>query len=100
MPSVTLPRTSTGSAPSARELARSLLGRAVVAEIPDRDPLGAVAREAQRDRAPDPARAARDEDGHGSDAASGASAGADDGISSQPRRVGDSRGPSSAFDEA
>ena len=41
------------------------LGGLVVAEVADRDALRAVAREAQRDRAADPARAAGDEDVHG-----------------------------------
>ena len=62
---VTLPRTSTTSAPSARSSSAVCLGRAVVAQVADRDPLRAVLREAQRDRAADAARPARDEDVHG-----------------------------------
>ena len=57
-----MPRTSTGSAPAARSSARGLLGGAVVAQVADRDPLRAVAREAEGDRAADPARPAGDED--------------------------------------
>ena len=68
------------------ELVGGLLGGAVVAQVADRDALRAVAREPQRDRAADPARAARDEDGH-ERGGSGRSAGAGDGISSQPGRV-------------
>ena len=79
------------------QLLGRLLGGAVVPQVADRDPLRAVAREAQCDRAADPARPARDEDVH---LGSGSSARADDGISFQPSRVGASRGPSSAFDEA
>jgi hypothetical protein len=59
----------------------------------------AVAGKAGGDGAADPARPARDEDVHAC-RGSGSSARADDGISSQPRRDADSRGPSSAFEEA
>ena len=101
-----MPRTSTGSAPSARSSAGGLLGGRVRAHVADRDAGGAVAREAKRDRLADPARAARDEDGSSHQAGSarrgrGRAAGAEDGISSQPIRVrGSSGSSSSAFDEA
>ena len=71
----------------------------VVSHVADPDALGAVAGEAERDRAADATRAARDEDVHVA-CGSGASADAELGISSQPSRRADSRGPSSAFEEA
>ena len=83
------------------QLLGRLLGRAVAAEVADRDPLRAVACEAQRDRAPDAARPARDEDVHSEPArAAGRPRGRTTG--SRPSRSGraDSRGPSSAFDDA
>ena len=86
------------------QLLGGLLGCGVVPEVADRDPLGAVPREAARDLPADPARAARHEDGGvatltaGSGA--GLSAGAELGICCHPGRLGDSRRWSSAFDEA
>ena len=85
------------------QLRRRLLGGRVRAHVADRDPGGAVAGEAERDRLADPARAARDEDGpaHQPARGRGRETGADDGISSQPIRVrGSSGSSSSAFDEA
>ena len=67
------------------DLGRGRLGRPVVPQVPDRDTACAVTREAKRDRAPDPARAAGDEDGQAR--GRGSSAGADDGISAQPGPV-------------
>ena len=73
------------------QLLGGLLGRGVGAEVADRDARRAVAREAQRDRPADPARAARDEDGARRaltpPRGSGCDAGADDGIVSQPIRL-------------
>ena len=73
------------------QLLSRLLGRAVVPQVPDRHPRGAVLGEPQRDRLADPARTARHEDGRPFEGAhrrgSGSSAGAELGISSQPGDV-------------
>src|SRR5262249_57638328 len=54
------------------ELLGRLLRGGVVPEVADRDPVGAVRGEAARDRAPDPARAAGDEDVQGRGRSAGA----------------------------
>ena len=78
-----------------RDLRRRLLGRAVVAEVADRDARRAERGEAERDRPADPARAARDEDGRPLEVIAAAGAdptpGAALGIVSQPSRVRGSR---------
>ena len=89
--------------PLGAELLGGLLGRLVVPEVADADPRRALVREPMRDRLPDPARAARHEDGGALEMAygfSGSSAGAVLGIVSQPGLVRGSRGPSSAFEDA
>ncbi len=86
------------------ELLGGLLRSAVRAEVPDRDAAGPLAREAQRDRLPDPARPARNEGGANgaqcSPRGSGSEAGAAEGIVSQPIRSRDSGSEFSAFDDA
>ena len=104
---VTLPRTSTGSAPSARSSLGRLLGGGVRAHVADRDAGRALAREAERDRLADPARAAGDEDASGPSARSSTRARQRvgrrrrrrDRLPADPRRA--TRGSSSsAFDDA
>ena len=102
---VTLPRTSTGSAPSARSSSAVSSAAASERKYPIATRARALAREAQRDRLADPARAAGDEDrpagAHSSmRRGSGFAAVADDGIVSQPIRSRDSGSEFSAFVEA
>ena len=87
------------------ELVCGLLGGGVRAEVADRHGRRALARQAQRDRLPDPARPSGDEDAaagraHRSPRGSGSDAVADDGIVSQPIRSRDSGSAFSDFVEA
>ena len=89
------------------ELPSGLLGSTVGAEVADDDAGCAFTCETEGDRLADAARAAGDEDGtagprlaqEGADG-SGAEAGADEGIVSQPIRVRDSSPESAAFEDA
>ena len=86
------------------EFAGDFLGGPVVPQVADRYACGPELGEAERDRPADPARASGHEDRGALEAhragGSGASAGAELGISPQPDRSRGTRGPSSAFEDA
>src|SRR5918992_806508 len=88
----------------AAQLLGRLLGGPVVAEVAERDLVGAQLGEAERDGLTDPPRAARHEDGGAfkahSRGGSGSYSGAELGTVSQPMRLRGSRRPSRAVEDA